>query len=63
MAAEECVEALQMGLNNRIYKNTLLHHSGKGFQYCSNQYVGLMLHNNIAITISENGDPYENAFA
>lgn len=63
MAAEGCVEALQMALNNRIYKDHLIHHSDRGSQYCSHQYVGLLLQNNIAISMTENGDPYENALA
>jgi len=63
MAAEGCVEALQMALNNRIYKEPLIHHSDRGSQYCSHQYVGLLLQNNIAISMTENGDPYENALA
>jgi len=63
MAAEGCVEALQMALNNRIYKEPLIHHSDRGSQYCSHQYVSLLLQNNIAISMTENGDPYENALA
>ena len=63
MAAEGCVEALQMALNNRIYKEPVIHHSDRGSQYCSNQYVSLLLQNNIAISMTENGDPYENALA
>ena len=63
MAAEGCVEALQMALNNSVYKEPVIHHSDRGSQYCSNQYVSLLLQNNIAISMTENGDPYENALA
>ena len=63
MAAEGCVEALQMALNNRIYKEPVIHHSDRGSQYCSNQYVSILMQHNIAISMTENGDPYEYALA
>jgi transposase InsO family protein len=63
LAAEGCIAALQMALNNRVYKEQLIHHSDRGSQYCSQQYVKLLLENNIAISMTENGDPYENALA
>lgn len=63
LAAEGCIAALQMALNNRVYNEQLIHHSDRGSQYCSQQYVKLLLENNIAISMTENGDPYENALA
>jgi putative transposase len=64
MAAQGCVDALQMALGNRCYPNELLiHHSDRGSQYCSAAYVALLMNNRIAISMTENGDPYENALA
>ena len=63
LAAEGCIEALKMALNNRIYNQSIIHHSDRGSQYCSHNYVNLLLKNNIAISMTENGDPYENALA
>jgi putative transposase len=63
LSAEGCIEALKMALNNRIYNEQLIHHSDRGSQYCSHQYVNLLLENKIAISMTENGDPYENALA
>lgn len=63
LAAEGCITALQMALTNRVYKEQLIHHSDRGSQYCSQQYVKLLLENKIAISMTENGDPYENALA
>ena len=63
LAAEGCIEALKMALNNRIYNQSIIHHSDRGSQYCSHNYVDLLLKNNIAISMTENGDPYENALA
>ena len=63
LAAEGCIEALKMALNNRMYNQPIIHHSDRGSQYCSHNYVDLLLKNNIAISMTENGDPYENALA
>lgn len=63
LAAEGCIEALKMALSNRLYNQSIIHHSDRGSQYCSHNYVDLLLKNNIAISMTENGDPYENAIA
>lgn len=63
LAAEGCIEALKMALSNRMYNQSIIHHSDRGSQYCSHNYVDLLLKNNIAISMTENGDPYENALA
>jgi putative transposase len=41
----------------------IIHHSDRGSQYCSHQYVNLLHKNTIGISMTENGDPYENALA
>jgi transposase InsO family protein len=41
----------------------LTHHSDRGMQYCSDKYVKLLESNNIEISMTENGDPLENAIA
>jgi putative transposase len=63
MSAQGCVEALQMALNNRSYSEQLIHHSDRGSQYCCSAYVALLRNHQIAISMTENGDPYENALA
>lgn len=63
LAAEGCIEALQMAFKNRVYDGSLIHHSDRGSQYCSSQYVNLLTANKVAISMTENGDPYENALA
>lgn len=61
------MEALQMALN--FYKNNgvdlteLIHHSDRGVQYCSNNYVNLLKENNIRISMTQTGDPLHNALA
>jgi transposase InsO family protein len=63
LAAEGCINALRMALNNRLYNESIIHHSDRGSQYCSHNYIDLLVKNNIAISMTENGDPYENALA
>lgn len=63
LAAEGCIDALKMALGNRLYNGPIIHHSDRGSQYCSYNYVDLLLKNNMAISMTENGDPYENALA
>jgi transposase InsO family protein len=58
------MDALQMALNDRTYNSLkLIHHSDRGSQYCCNDYVNILSSNQIAISMTENGDPYENALA
>jgi transposase InsO family protein len=41
----------------------LIHHSDRGCQYCSLEYVSKLQEQGILISMTENGDPYENAVA
>ena len=64
MLAAGPIEALKMAINNRRYKDQpLIHHSDRGSQYCSENYVQVLKGNNISISMTQNGDPYENALA
>ena len=55
--------ALQMALEARSYSEGLSHHSDRGAQYCCKDYVGLLQCADISISMTERGDPYENALA
>jgi transposase InsO family protein len=64
MEAASTLKALQMAINNREYKTSpLMHHSDRGLQYCSKLYTSCLINNGIAISMTESGDPYENAVA
>ena len=64
MEASSTLKALKMAISNRHYPDEpLTHHSDRGLQYCSKLYVNHLLKNNIQISMTENGDPYENAIA
>lgn len=64
MEAVESVAALKMAI--KILKpgmNGLIHHSDRGSQYCSSVYVKTLKKTNIKISMTENGNPLENAIA
>ena len=64
MNTEEMKIAYEMAIADRVHLNEkLVHHSDRGLQYCSNDYVRLSKDNKISISMTENGDPYENALA
>ena len=60
---EGAIRALQMALKNRKTREELIHHSDRGLQYCSKEYVELLEANKIKISMTEQSDPYENALA
>lgn len=64
LEAKYTIEALRMALK-QLPKGTkgLIHHSDRGVQYCSGEYVKLLNKNHIQISMTENGDPRENAIA
>jgi transposase InsO family protein len=61
----ETIQALQMALKElpENLPGQLIHHSDRGVQYCSETYVKLLQNNGIGISMTENGDPLENAVA
>ncbi|MFV7237016.1 IS3 family transposase [Flavobacterium sp. ZB4R12] len=61
--AIESVSALRMALLCINKGIELIHHSDRGVQYCSGKYVTLLEKYNINISMTENGDPLENAIA
>lgn len=59
-----CLKALQMGLNTRLYPaRPLIHHSDRGLQYCCDAYIKLLENHKIAISMTQDGCPYDNALA
>lgn len=61
----ETIKALKMALKGVTGRNLeqLIHHSDRGVQYCAADYVKLLQDNKIQISMTENGDPLENAIA
>lgn len=64
MEAVESVAALKMAIKTlKPSAEGLIHHSDRGSQYCSSAYVNILKKNGIKISMTENGDPLENAIA
>jgi len=58
------LKALEMALKRkRDITKTLIHHSDRGVQYCSNEYQELLTKNNLKCSMTESYDPYQNAIA
>lgn len=64
LEAKHSVKALKMALR-QLPKGTLgaYHHSDRGVQYCSDEYVSILKKNHFQISMTENGDPLENPIA
>ena len=66
MEAIESIKALRMALGSCDKRATikgLIHHSNRGIQYCSSNYVKLLQDYEIKISMTEGGDPLDNAIA
>lgn len=63
LSTKGCIQALKMALKGLPANASLIHHSDRGIQYCSNEYVYMLKKHNIRISMTENGDPRENAVA
>lgn len=63
LEAKHAVMALQMALKQLPEGAVLIHHSDRGIQYCSALYVKILKKYKIQISMTENGDPLENAIA
>lgn len=63
MEASTVGKALQMAIANRCFNNELTHHSDRGTQYCSEEYVRIATKAGMKMSMTEQSDPYENALA
>lgn len=61
----ETIQALELALSGLLpgLEYHLIHHSDRGVQYCHHKYVKLLQGKNIKISMTQNGDPLENAIA
>lgn len=64
LSVKGCIEALKQAIKSRKNKNqSLIHHSDRGVQYCCHDYVRLLQKQQIQISMTQTGDPLENAVA
>jgi putative transposase len=63
MKVNSAVVALKKALAQKPRETIVIHHSDRGIQYCSTEYVNLLQQHNAMISMTNNGDPLENAIA
>lgn len=64
LSATHTITALLMAIRNAGCDLTgLIHHSDRGCQYCCERYVKLLQDKNISISMTQSGDPRDNAIA
>ncbi len=54
-------QSLLQAVNTRKPEKGLLHHSDRGSQYCSHEYQGLLSHFGLEVSMSGNGNCFDNA--
>ena len=66
LKAQGCIIALNKAiaeLSTEKEKRKLTHHSDRGIQYCCQSYITILQSNNINISMTQTGSPYDNAIA
>jgi transposase InsO family protein len=61
MKKELAIQALNMAITQRQPGKGLVHHSDRGSQYCSHDYIDILKEKEMNISMSKKGDPYDNA--
>lgn len=63
LSADGCIKALKMALKNNPQLGRLIHHSDRGSQYCCTDYVSILDKHFVKISMTQSGNPLENAIA
>lgn len=63
MKVSSAVVALKKALEQKPVETIVIHHSDRGIQYCSHEYVNLLQQHHAMISMTQSGDPLENAIA
>ena len=65
LATVHCRRALEMALQQLTKKagRHLIHHSDRGIQYCSQEYLAPLGKWHVQVSMTENSDPLENPVA
>ena len=63
LSTDSCLKALRMALATRLNDQPLIHHSDRGTQYCSQAYTNLLKKKGIDISMTQSGNPRDNAIA
>ncbi len=59
--ADLTLTALRMAISRRIIVPGIIHHSDRGVQYASTDYINELKNNKFVISMSRKGNPYDNA--
>lgn len=63
LAASEAVQALRQALRQLPADRWPIHHSDRGCQYCCHEYVAVLQHRGLPISMTEQNHCYENSHA
>lgn len=63
MKVSSALVALKKALAQKPIDAIVMHHSDRGMQYCSHEYVALLQQHHALISMTQSGDPLENAMA
>jgi len=63
LGLEGALQSLGMAIRQCPCPDGLIHHSDRGFQYCSHEYVNRLKAKGIEISMAEAGNCYQNAMA
>jgi transposase InsO family protein len=57
------LNAIEMAISRWNKASGLIHHSDRGLQYCCSAYIARLSREHVTVSMTEKGDPYENALA
>jgi transposase InsO family protein len=63
LAAIATGSALKAALAQRQYAGSIIHHSDRGSQYCSQEYTDIQKQAGMKTSMTQDGSPYDNAIA
>lgn len=63
LGIEGALTALEMALKQTLAGSPLIHHSDRGLQYCSHDYIRRLEQNGAQVSMTEDNHVYENALA
>ena len=63
LAVEGALRACKMAIKPVTKSDALIHHSDRGIQYCCHAYTQLLHSHGVQLSMTQNGDVYQNAVA
>ena len=63
MKVSSAVVALKKAMAQNLVEKIVIQHSYRGVQYCSHKHVNLLDQNHAMLSMTQSGDPLENAVA